>query len=72
MNPNSSSTNARRKVISKYDKYKNDEQRKADESYRKATDAYSKYVKNYRKSNKDTQTEYEHDYDHTKRGKKSC
>lgn len=70
MNPNSNSIKARRNVISKYDKYKNDKQRRADEQYRKATDAYSKYVENYRKSNKDTQTKYEHDYDHTKRGKK--
>ena len=69
-NPNSNSTKARRDVISKYDKYKNDKQRRADEQYRKATDAYSKYVEKYRKSNKDTQTKYEHDYDHTKRGKK--
>lgn len=69
-NPNSKTTKARRKVVAKYDKYKSDEQRKADERFRKAEDAYLKYVDNYRKSNKDVQTRYEHDFDHTKRGKK--
>lgn len=68
--PYSKTTKARRKVVAKYDKYKNDEQRKADKQSEKAIDAYTRYVDNYRKSHKDVQTDYEHDYDHTKRGKK--
>lgn len=69
-NPDSNKTKHRRKVMQKYDKYKNETQRKADKEVEKAMDAYSKYVENYRKSNKDVQTKYEHDYDHTKKGKK--
>ena len=70
LNPESKKTEARRKVVAKYDKYKSDEQRKADDRANKAYDTYFEYVDNYRKSNKDVQTRYEHDYDHTKRGKK--
>lgn len=59
-----------KKVIAKYDKYKTDSQRAADKKHTKAMDEYYKYVDNYYKSNKDTQINYEHDYDHTKKGKK--
>lgn len=69
-NPDSNITKYRRKVIQKYDNYKNETQRKADKEAEKAMDAYLKYVENYSKSNKDVQTHYEHDFDHTKKGKK--
>lgn len=60
----------RKQVIAKYEAKKTDEMRKADADRNKAWDDYSKYVKNYRKSNRDVQTKYEHDYDHTKKGRK--
>lgn len=59
-----------KKVIEKYDEYKTDSQRAADKRHVKAMDEYHKYVDNYSKSNRDVQVNYEHDYDHTKKGKK--
>lgn len=59
-----------KKVIEKYDEYKTDSQRAADKRHVKAMDEYQKYVDNYSKSNRDVQVNYEHDYDHTKKGKK--
>ena len=70
MYPNSKLTKATSKVVSKYDKYKSDEQRRADKRFNEAEDAYLRYADNYRKSNKDVQTRYEYDFDHTKKGKK--
>lgn len=63
-------TKHRERVIAKYESKKTDGMRKADTDRNKAYDDYYKYVENYRKSNRDTQTKYEHDYDHTKTGKK--
>ena len=63
-------TRHRKRVIAKYEVKKTDEMRKADADRDKAYDDYYKYVENYYKSNRDTQTKYEHDYDHTKKGRK--
>ena len=67
--PDSKITKNRRKVVNKYAKYKTEKQRQADEQYRKAENNYLTYVENYSKSNKDTQVRYEHDFDHTRKGK---
>lgn len=60
----------RRKVAEKYSSYKTPKQKAADEKYHKSWNAYEKYVSNYGKTNRDIQRKYEHDYDHTRRGKK--
>lgn len=67
---NGSYTDNRKKVIAKYETMKTDEQRKADAERDKAYNDYNEYVKNYRKTHSDVQTKYEHDYDHTKKGRK--
>lgn len=58
------------KVMDKYDRYRTDTQRQATQQYRKAWEDYQKYVRDYSKNHEDTQIRYEHDYDHTKKGKK--
>lgn len=58
------------RVMAKYDAKKTDEMRKADAIRNKAIDDYNKYVEIYSKTNRDTQNRYEHDYDHTKKGRK--
>lgn len=65
-----SKTANRRKVVEKYSSYKTPKQKSADKKYSESWNAYERYVSNYGKSHKDTQSKYEHDYDHTKRGKK--
>ena len=60
----------RKKVMEKYESKKTESQRKADTARDNAWDNYQKYIENYSKSNRDTQTQYEHDFDHTKRGKR--
>lgn len=60
----------RKRVMAKYESRKSDAQRQADRNRNKAWDDYQKYVENYSKTHKDTQTRYEHDYDHTKKGQR--
>ena len=60
----------RKKVLAKYQHMKNAEQLQADAKRNKAFKDYNDYVERYSKSNKDTQSRYEHDFDHTKKGKK--
>lgn len=59
----------RKKVMQKYESKKNDSQKQADATRQKAIDDYYKYVDDYRKTHTDTQVRYEHDYDHTEKGK---
>lgn len=63
------STKHREKVIAKYDSKKTEEQRQADATRDKAYEKYDKYVRDYSKKHADTQLRYEHDYDHTKKGR---
>ena len=60
----------RKQVISKYDRFKTVEQKQADSNVQKAWNEYQKYVEDYSKSHSDTQTKYEHDFDHTKKGRR--
>ena len=60
----------RKNVIAKYDRFKTSEQKQADSNVQKAWDEYLKYIEDYGKTHRDTQTKYEHDYDHTKKGQR--